>query len=145
MEWDIIDPKDDTETHSLHFTSASGPQLHYTSDARPYEFYTHFLGDDFLALMIRGTNSYADHKIADLRQTGRLTRGSRWNRWKPVTPEEMRAVMAIIINMGVMNIPDLQAYWKTSWECYIPLFHDVMGRNRFQDIFWNLHRVNRES
>ena len=56
-----------------------------------------------------------------------------------MSAEEMRAVIAIIINMGVLSIPDLEAYWKTSWECYIPFFHDVMGRNRFQEIFWNLH------
>ena len=93
-------------------------------------------------MMITGTNNYAEQKITELSRTGKLTHGSRWNRWKPVSAEEMRAVMAIIINMGVMSIPDLEAYWKTSWECYIPFFHDVMGRNRFQEIFWNLHIPN---
>lgn len=51
----------------------------------------------------------------------------------------MKAVLAIVINMGVLSCPDIEGYWKTSWECYIPFFHDVMGRNRFQEIFWNLH------
>ena len=90
-------------------------------------------------LMITGTNTYAENKISELRHTGKLTRGSRWNNWKPVTETEMGAVMAIIINMGIMSIPNLEAYWKMLWECYIPFFHDVMGRNRFQQIFWNLH------
>ena len=90
-------------------------------------------------MMVTGTNAYAEEKIQKLRQTGRLSRGSRWHKWKPVTVQEMKAVMAIIINMGIMSIPDMEAYWKTSWECYIPFFHDIMGRNRFQEIFWNLH------
>ena len=90
-------------------------------------------------MIIAGTNTYAEQKIEGLRRSGRLTRGSWWNHWRPVTTDEMRAVMAIIINMGIMSIPVLEAYWKTSWECYIPFFHDVMGRNRFQEIFWNLH------
>ena len=139
VEWEIVDNTHDTQTHSFNFTSASGPQFQYSTDAKPYEYYTQFLGDDFLVMMIAGTNTYAEHKISELRRTGKLTRDSRWHRWKPVTMQEMRAVMAIIINMGIMNIPDLEAYWKTSWECYIPFFHDVMGRNRFQEIFWNLH------
>ena len=90
-------------------------------------------------MLITGTNYYAQYKIAELSRTGKLTHGSRWNRWRPVTAEEMRAVIAIIINMRVMSISDLEAYWKTSWEFYIPFFHDVMGRNRFQEIFLNLH------
>jgi hypothetical protein len=83
--------------------------------------------------------THAEEKIQKLRQTSRLTRGSRWNKWKPVTVQEMKAVMAIIINMGIIGIPVMEAYWKTTWECYIPFFHDVMSRNRFQEIFWNLH------
>ena len=90
-------------------------------------------------MLVTGTNMYAEEKIEKLRQAGRLSRGSRWHKWKPVSIEEMRAVMAIIINMGIMSIPDLEAYWKTSWECFIPFYHDVMGHNRFQEIFWNLH------
>ena len=139
VQWRIVDNTQDTEQQSLHFTAVSGSKLTLTHDSKPYEFYTHFLGDDFLAMIIAGTNTYAEQKIEGLRRSGRLTRGSRWNHWRPVTTDEMRAVMAIIINMGIMSIPVLEAYWKTSWECYIPFFHDVMGRNRFQEIFWNLH------
>ena len=51
----------------------------------------------------------------------------------------MRAVLAVIINMGVIHCPDIQSYWKTSWECNIPFFHDVFPRDRFEIIFWTLH------
>ena len=131
VQWRIVDNTQDREQQSLPFTAVSGSKLTLTCDCKPYEFYTHFLGDD---MIIAGTNTYAEQKIEGLRRSGRLTRGSRWNHWRPVT---MNVVMAIIINMGIMNIPDLEAYWKTLWECYIPLFHDVMGRNRFQEILWN--------
>ena len=92
----------------------------------------HFLGDNFLSMIVSGTNEYAEQKVAHLRHSGRLTAGSRGNKWKPVSVEEMRAVLAIVINMGVLSSPDLEGYWRTSWESYIPFFHDVMGRNRFQ-------------
>ena len=133
VEWSCVDHTHDSQRHSFLFTPPSGPRLQFS---KPYEYYTHFLGDAFLVMMIRGTNTYAEHKISELRRLERLSRESRWNRWKPVTEEEMRAVIVVIINMG---IPDLESYWKTSWECYIPFFHDVIGRNRFQEIFWNLH------
>ena len=138
-EWEVVDSTQDTPRGTFPFTATSGPRISLGPQATPYDYYTHFLGDDFLQMIVTGTNTYADHKIQKLRQTGRLSPGSRWHKWKPVSMEEMRAVMAIIINMGIMSIPDLEAYWKTSWECYIQFFHDVMGRNRFQEIFWNLH------
>ena len=33
------------------------------------EYFTHFRGDDILAMMITGTNAYAEQKIAELRHT----------------------------------------------------------------------------
>ena len=138
-QWDTVNSARDNATNSFNFTRTSGPRVNLPEDAMPYDYYSHFLGDDFLDMMVTSTNTYAEEKIEKLRQAGQLSRGSRWNKWKPVTVQEMRAVMAIIINMGIMSIPDLEAYWKTSWECYIPFFHDVMSRNRFQEIFWNLH------
>ena len=139
IDWDLVDSTHDQPSNPLNFSASSGPSHSLPQDATPYDYYKLFLGDDFLEMMVTGTNAYAEEKIQKLRQTGRLSRGSRWHKWKPVTVQEMKAVMAIIINMGIMSIPDMEAYWKTSWECYIPFFHDIMGRNQFQEIFWNLH------
>ena len=74
-------------------------------------------------MLINGTNSYAARVIDEKDQAGKLAPNSRWRRWKPVTSNEMKAVQAI---MGVIHCP---GYWKTSWECYIPFFHDVLSRN----------------
>ena len=44
--------------------------------------------------------------------------------------------------MGILHCPEREGYWKTSRECYItyiPFFHDVLSRNRFEEIFWMLH------
>ena len=51
----------------------------------------------------------------------------------------MKAVLAIMINMGIVHCPEIEDYWKTSWESYIPFFHDVLPRNQFGEIFWMLH------
>ena len=38
-----------------------------------------------------------------------------------------------------MQVPEIEAYWKTSWICRIPFFGNLMPRDRFQEIFWLLH------
>ena len=90
-------------------------------------------------MLVDGTNEYAGDVIAEKERGGKLTPKSRWVKWRLVTTEEMKAVLAVIINMGVMHCPERASYWKTSWESYIPFFHDVLPRNRFEEIFWMLH------
>ena len=51
---------------------------------------------------------------------------------------EIKAVLAVIINMGVIHFPEREGYWKTSWKVIFP-FHDVLSRNRFEEMFWMLH------
>ena len=41
--------------------------------------------------------------------------------------------------MGVITVPSLEDYWKTSWLAQIPFFSRVMARDRFELIFWMLH------
>ena len=41
--------------------------------------------------------------------------------------------------MGIIHLPELEDYWKTSWTCAISFFGRVLPRNRFEEIFWMLH------
>ena len=50
-------------------------------------------------MLVDGTNKYAEEVIAEKERAGFLTPGSNW---KPVTTSEMKAVLAVIINMGVV-------------------------------------------
>ena len=83
-------------------------------------------------MLVEGTNSYAERTISS---KGVLSPQSRWRNWTPVTNDEMNAVVAIIINMGILHCPEVEGYWKTSWESYVPIFHDVLPGNRFEQIF----------
>ena len=41
--------------------------------------------------------------------------------------------------MGLINLPTISDYWKTTWESHVPFFSKVMPRNRFQIILSHLH------
>ena len=51
----------------------------------------------------------------------------------------MLGFLAIILNMGIIELPDIESYWKTSWSCRVPFFSQILPRDRFQEIFWMLH------
>ena len=40
--------------------------------------------------------------------------------------------------MGMIRLPELEDYWKTSWVAEIPFFSKVMHCDRFEMIFWML-------
>jgi len=66
-------------------------------------------------------------------------RRSRFSNWNPLTLVELYGFLAIVFNMGIIRLPELEDYWKTSWVAAIPFFSRVMARDRFESIFWMLH------
>ena len=74
-----------------------------------------------------------------MEREGKLGPRSRFHKWKPVTWAELWGFIAVIINMGIIQLPDIESYWKTSWVCQVPFFRDILPRDRFQEIFWMLH------
>ena len=83
--------------------------------------------------------SYAETRISTLESEGNLGPKSRFRKWKPLTRCDLWGFLAVIINMGIIQLPDIESYWKTSWVCEVKFFRDIMARDRFQEIFWLLH------
>ena len=82
-------------------------------------------------MLVDGTNEYASVVTDERKQTGKLKLSSKCRKPSHVTITEMKAVLPLIINMGIMHCPERNGYWKTSWESCIPFFHDVLSRNQF--------------
>ena len=64
---------------------------------------------------------------------------SRFANWQPLTATELEGFVAITLNMGIIQIPEIEDYWKTSWSSEVLFFTSVMRRDRFEQIFWLLH------
>ena len=77
-------------------------------------------------------------QITTLESAGQLAPYSRFRKWKPVSRVELWGFIALIVNMCIIQLPDIESYWKTSWVSQVPFFRDVLPRDRFQEIFWLL-------
>ena len=51
----------------------------------------------------------------------------------------MKGFLAIVLNMGLLQQPEIEDYWSTAWSNNVPFFSSLMARNRFEAIFWQLH------
>ena len=68
-----------------------------------------------------------------------LSTYSRYKNWTPMTVPEMYDFLAVVINMGIIKVPEISSYWSTSWTSHTPFFSSIFSRNRFELIFWMLH------
>ena len=68
-----------------------------------------------------------------------MTPCSLYSNWKPVTIEEMKGFIAVLLNMGIIQLPNMKDYWSTSDTTNIPFFRSVFSRNRFFQIYGTLH------
>ena len=70
---------------------------------------------------------------------GSLSPRSLFKEWYPLIAPELEGFLAIIMNMGLIEVPCLQDYWSRTWPSHVPFFSSVMSRERFNLIFWLLH------
>jgi hypothetical protein len=68
--------------------------------------------------IFKETNRYARHKIAELLLSLRFI----WSRWFDVPVPEVKAVLGLIINMGLIPLPNMKDYWSSEWTTQIKFF-----------------------
>ena len=86
---------------------------HPCQNATPLDFFKMLLTDDILDMIVTQTNLYASEFISthSLTPQSRVHGSSR----EPFTPDEMRKFLALIIVMGLVNLPTLEDHWVTTW------------------------------
>lgn len=59
--------------------------------------------------------------------------------WVQVTLQEIKAFIAIVLNMVIIRKPSIRSYWYTSSSQKCDWFGKVLSRNRFQAILKFFH------
>ena len=80
---------------------------------------------------------YADQYLAKVKDV--LKPSSRFSKWKKATNDEIRAFLALLLAMGLVEQLDIQEYWTTHEVTSTPFFKTVMPRDRFLLLFTFLH------
>jgi hypothetical protein len=101
----------------------------------PKDYFKLFLTENFVQEFVDETNTYANNSIA----SRQLSPRSVWSTWKDVTVTEFWCFLAtVIINMGIIELPNMKDYWSQEWSYHVPFFSYVFSRDRFMQIFWML-------
>jgi len=61
------------------------------------------------------------------------------NRWEDVITKDIESFLGIIILMGINSLPSMKHYWSKDNVFHNSFISSIMSRNRFLQIFYNLH------
>lgn len=108
----------------------------------PFEFYSLFLDDEILDLIISETNRYAEQRIISGILKESVPRYLQ--SWYDTTKDEILTFLGIVLWMGLDQKPKLRNYWSTNpmYKCELS---KAMSRNRFEAILSCLHVANNET
>ena len=127
FEWSSV--RSDIDIPS--FSQAVGPANVMPRESLAVDFFQLFVDNRMLGNILRETNRYACQLLQ--------ARNKDVRSWKEVSLEELKAFLGLLIAMSIHRLPSLRDYWSSDWVLGVPEFAKVIPRNRFLDIWNNLH------
>ena len=141
--WEEIESESDEEFMADHglveeVTSALDDNI-----INPIDCYRHFITDEIIDLMVRETNRYAEQYL----RSHDISRRSKYREWKATTHEEMLKFFGIIIEMGLVQMPQMNHYWSSSQLYGLEIIRSAMPRERFELLlkFWHFSNNNNKN
>ncbi|KAK7091580.1 hypothetical protein V1264_009244 [Littorina saxatilis] len=108
----------------------------FPENPQPLDFFRLFVGDEMIDLLVEQTNHYAQQKI----DAGNyLKTHSRLHSWLPVTLDEMKVFLSLVITTGLVIKPTIEEYWSQDEITSTPFFTKNMSLVRFQAILSNFY------
>ena len=100
------------------------------STINPIACYRYFITDEIITLIVRETNRYAEQHA----KTQKLRKRSKTLQWKPTNHEEILKFLGIMIEMGLVQMPEIEYYWSKSKLFSSEVIQNTMSRDRFESL-----------
>lgn len=133
--------------NNFNFLPAERPGISEATDLHllknsPFEFYSLFLDNEILDLLVTETNRYAEQRIVDA--IARENVRPIYLNWYDTSRDEMLTFIGVVLWMGLDRKPKLRNYWCKN-EMYSSVLSKTISRNRFEAILSFLHVSNNET
>lgn len=114
----------DLETPNI-FVDDQKPNVYYNT-LQPYELFELFFDQQVLEMIVDYSNTYASNK----------------NQTLQIDINELKCFLGILLLSGYNEVSRRRMYWEKSPDTHNNLVSDAMRRNRFEQIFSNIHFCN---
>ena len=113
------------------FTATPGCS-HLLTDRTPLNFFHLMVSDEMLDNIVRQSCTYADQFIAS-HELGPRSRVHGWHR-QDFNRDELKKFLALIIVMGLINLPQLEDHWVTTWPYCSQTFSKVKSSMAYNTV-----------
>ena len=122
---------DCTATEERHFSH----ELPTDRPIEPIDIYNLFVCDEVVELIVTETNNFFEETMGATPST----RHSKVKQWKPISAEDVKKLLGILITMGLNKQPTFDCYWSKGQIYGCELIQKTMSRNKFELIMRFLH------
>ena len=124
--WNEIEPEADAEFVEDHGLIEDVTSISEDNTINAIDCYRHFITNEIIGLIVRETNRYAQQYL----QNHDISRRSIFQQWKPTNNTEMLKFFGIVIEMGLVQMPNLKYYWSSSQLYGSQIIRNSMSRER---------------
>lgn len=137
LYWNKIDNSNNPIQLGNVFDYTASHKVIDFENLNPYECFTRFFPEKIYEHVAKETNKYFKSMIATKHP---LPRRSRYHQWSDVTSDDIKAVVAIEIAMGILHKPTIESYFSESSFLFdTPGFREVFSRDKYQLIRSAIH------
>ena len=104
-------------------------------EPEPVLVFRTFFAEEILNLITDQTNIYEKGKKQSSNQR-------KTSKWKDVSKKEIESFLGLVILMGINDLPTIRLYWSKDMVFHNTFISSIMARDRFFEIFYNLHLAN---
>lgn len=133
----------ESSTKFYGFRGHTGIQNGLTHEATVSDAVSSFVDNSILDTIAYETNRYARKKELEKRKKKKKDK-SHSTPWTETNRDEIKVMLALIVLMGIIQLPEIRAYWKTDSKFDLPYFKDAMPRDRFLSLLAYLHFVDND-
>jgi len=123
------DQDPDTAPRVSRFQPARTPGPHVAAALTPVELFKLFFPQQAVQTLCDNTN----------RQAARQKAGGKKYKWTDLSPPVFYQYMGLLLFMGLVKLYRVQDYWTQNHMCSLAFPAQVMSRERYRTITWNLH------
>uniref|UniRef100_A0A3B1IMT6 PiggyBac transposable element-derived protein 4-like n=1 Tax=Astyanax mexicanus TaxID=7994 RepID=A0A3B1IMT6_ASTMX len=122
---------DDVAPPPLRFLPAREPgvQLSSGDNHTPLDLFKLFFSEEAVETLCRNTNKQAAKNVA----------GGVKYKWTDLGPEEFYRYVGLTFYMAMIKLDQITDYWRKNSIFTIPFPTQVMSRERYRTISWNIH------
>ena len=120
------------------FIEPTGPTFDLGLDAKPIEYFFQLIPESFFETFRDQTHLYAHQREQEKDPNWTVER----SKWKSTTVPELKAYIAIIMYMGICDLPNYRLYWSDGIMNQ-PFVSNIMIRNRYEDLSSYVHMADR--